>query len=202
MTKPKHEMQERFAQEYLVDLNATQAAIRAGYSPKTAASQGTRLLRKVNVIEIIDRLKAERAKRTEITADRVLKELAAVGFSDLRRVMDDDGNMMNPDEWDEDTARAVSTVEITTRSIVDEEGEGPAVVERTHKLKAWPKVSALQQIGNHLGMFPSRHEHTGKGGGPIKTQDVTIDPTKLSDKALAELMAAQDAAEDSEATKH
>src|SRR4051794_38079703 len=74
---PKHQ---RFAEEYLKDLNATQAAIRAGYSQKTAKEQGCRLLTNVNIAQRISELKDSRSKRTAIEADEVLKHLAAVGL--------------------------------------------------------------------------------------------------------------------------
>ena len=76
------EKQKRFCEEYLIDLNATQAAIRAGYKEKTAYAQGQRLLKKVEAQEYLQELMDERSKRTEITADRVLRELAAIAFSD------------------------------------------------------------------------------------------------------------------------
>lgn len=79
--------QRRFLDEYLIDLNATQAAIRAGYSAKTASSQGERLLRNVEVQALLtERMKA-REKRTEITQDKVLAELAKIGFADIRRAL-------------------------------------------------------------------------------------------------------------------
>ena len=72
--------QERFVEEYLIDLNATQAAIRAGYSPKTANEQGARLLAKVSVQTAISKAQAERSRRTGINQDRVIRELAKVAF--------------------------------------------------------------------------------------------------------------------------
>jgi phage terminase small subunit len=78
---PLNEKQKRFVKEYLVDLNATQAAIRAGYSKKTAGSQGQRLLKNVEIQTAIQASATRRAQRTEITADRVVEELATVAFS-------------------------------------------------------------------------------------------------------------------------
>lgn len=77
-----NEKQRRFAEEYIVDLNATQAAIRAGYSPKTARSIGWRLLTNVDIQEAIQAGKAKQSKRTQITADRVLEEFASVAFKE------------------------------------------------------------------------------------------------------------------------
>src|SRR3546814_8117 len=79
--------QRRFVEEYLVDLNATQAAIRAGYSKKTAASIGEENLRKPDIAKAIQEAQAARSKRTEITQDQVLKELAKIGFADIRKAI-------------------------------------------------------------------------------------------------------------------
>src|SRR5205085_1104724 len=84
---PLNDRQARFVAEYLVDLNATQAAIRAGYSARTAYSAGERLLRNVEVAAAIAEAQAARSRRTEVTADRVVLELARVAFGDPRRVM-------------------------------------------------------------------------------------------------------------------
>lgn len=75
--------QERFCEEYLIDLNATQAAIRAGYSARTANRTASEYLLKPGVKEKIQELQQQRAKRTEITMDRVLAELANIGFSPI-----------------------------------------------------------------------------------------------------------------------
>lgn len=78
--------QKRFCEEYLIDLNATKAAIRAGYAEKAAYSQGQRLLKNVEVAELITKLKAKQSERTGITADRVLAELSKLGFADMAEV--------------------------------------------------------------------------------------------------------------------
>ena len=75
--------QQRFVEEYLIDLNATQAAIRAGYSEKTAYSIGEENLRKPEISFEIQKAMDRRSKRTEITADRVLQEYAKIGFSNI-----------------------------------------------------------------------------------------------------------------------
>lgn len=144
--------QQKFVAEYLVDLNATQAAMRAGYSKKTAHSQGPRLLDNVEIKAAIAKAQEKRGARTEITADRVLQELARIGFSDIRNIFDDNGNLRSPKNWSDATAAAVSSVEVVTRSL----GEGD--VEYVHKIKVWDKNSALEKIGKHLGMFVDKQE--------------------------------------------
>ena len=84
---PLNDRQSRFVAEYLVDLNATQAAIRAGYSAATANQIGARLLVNVKVAAAIAEAQAARSRRTEVTQDRVVLELARVAFGDPRRVM-------------------------------------------------------------------------------------------------------------------
>lgn len=152
--------QERFVEEYLVDLNATQAAIRAGYSKKSAFIIGHENLRKPKVAEAVEKAQSERSKRTQVTQDRVLLELARVGFSDLRRVLTSGGGLSDPREWDDDTAAAISSFEIVTKpGGVDEEGNRE--IEHVAKVKVWDKNSALEKMGKHLGMFIDRSEVMG-----------------------------------------
>jgi phage terminase small subunit len=161
--------QDRFVEEYLVDLNATQAAIRAGYSPKTAGIQGHDILKRPKVAEAIAKAFKKRSERTEITQDRVLKELARIGFSDLRRVMTTGGNLKDPLLWDDDVAPAISSIEVVTKPGPPNK-DGEREVEHVAKIKTWDKVAALEKIGRHLGMFPTRVEHTGRNGGPVSVQ--------------------------------
>ena len=165
--------QQRFAEEYVVDLNATQAAIRANYSEKTAYSQGERLLSHVEVAAEIKRLLEERSKRTAITADRVLTELARIGLSDLRKLFTESGALRPLHELDDDAAAAVSSVKVVTRPSGEFDEDGNRIVEYVHEMKLWDKNTALVNIGRHLAMFVDRQEHTGKDGGPIQTEEVS-----------------------------
>ena len=176
--------QKRFVEEYLIDLNATQAAIRAGYSQRTANEQGARLLVNVSIAAAIEAAKEKRSERTEITQDMVLQELAKIGFSDIRKVVrwgetmvrtetDKDGNdveapyhglaLIDSTEIDDATAAAIS--EVT-------EGRNGLTV------KLHDKKGALVDIGRHLGMFKDRVEHTGKDGGPVQVVTMTPDDIK------------------------
>ena len=168
------EKQARFVAEYLVDMNATEAAKRAGYSEKTAYSIGFENLRKPEIQEAIQAAMAERAKRTEITQDMVIRELAKVAFSNGT-----------------DFARVVSTPAPTT--IVDEEGNVQQVIRPVQRVelidtdqlspdkraaiagikegkfgievKGYDKLKALELLGQHLGMF------TGKEGQKDESSD-------------------------------
>ena len=168
------EKQKQFIREYLVDLNATQAAIRAGYSEKTARSQGQRLLTHVDIAKALEKAQAERAARTEITADRVLEELAKIGFSNMQdyiRTTGEGDAFVDLSELTREQAAAIS--EVTVEDYKDGRGEDARDVRKV-KFKLSDKRSALVDIGKHLGMFVERKELTGKDGGPIETENTLI----------------------------
>jgi phage terminase small subunit len=144
--------QARFVAEYLVDLNATQAAVRAGYSPRGGDVQGVRLLGNVRVAAAIAAAQAARSVRTEVTQDRVLLELARLGFSDISHYeVDDAGNVTLAEGADPQAMRAVSTLKRKTRIIPQKNGGD--IIEHDVEIKLWDKNTALANIGKHLGMF-------------------------------------------------
>lgn len=163
------EKQRRFVAEYLVDLNATQAAIRAGYSVKTAESQGSRLLRKVQVAEAVQAGQAKRLGKLEITAERVLREIACLAFSDVRKLFDATGRLRPIHELEDDVAAALGSIELerekTTRKATDV--EEVTVEECVVKVKEWDKLRALEMLAKNLGLVKEQHEHGGAGGGAI-----------------------------------
>lgn len=144
--------QQCFVEEYIVDLNATQAAIRAGYSARSAVVTGARLLANANVAAAVQSLKDERSQRTEVTADRVLKALAAVAFGDVRALFNEDGNMIQPSKLSDEAASMVAGIEIVTSA------KGDGEVERVAKIKTNDRLRALELIGRHLSMFTDKLE--------------------------------------------
>ncbi|MFC3227351.1 terminase small subunit [Marinibaculum pumilum] len=168
--------QKRFVASYLVTGNATQAAIDAGYSEKTAARIGSENLRKPVIASEIAEAEARRAERVEINADQVVLELRRIGMSDPRALFDADGRLLPVKDWPDDIARAVSSFEVVTKRIP---GTDPVEVEHVAKVRFWPKTDALGLLGKHLGMFVNRHELTGKGGGPIETKRAELTPEEL-----------------------
>jgi phage terminase small subunit len=137
--------QQRFVEEYLIDLNATQAAIRAGFSEATAAEQGYQLLHKTSVIDAIAEAKAARSERTQITADMVVAELARIGFSNMGNYARWNGSgvdLVDSSTLNDDALRCVSEVSQTVTA------EGGTV-----KFKLHDKKGALDSLGRHLGMF-------------------------------------------------
>ena len=145
-----------FVQEYLVDLNATQAAIRAGYSAKTANEQAAQLLAKLSIQEALRKAMEAREKRTGITIDRVLEQYAKLAFFDIRKLYDESGNFKPVKDWDDETAAAVAGVETT--ELLGKEGGVMALVR---KVKLADRRAALADIGKHLGMFTEKIEHSG-----------------------------------------
>ena len=151
--------QERFVQEYLIALNATQAATRAVYSARTANEQGARLLANVSVRLRLQEAMKERTERTHITQDRVLQELARLAFSDLRKAFKDDGSLKLPKEWDDDTAAAMAGVDTTTTSVGGGDEEAPLSLT-TKKVKVFDKSAALTLAMRHLGLLNDKLELT------------------------------------------
>ena len=170
--------QQRFVDEYLVDLNAKQAAIRAGYSPRSAEVTGSRLLSNAKVAAAVAARQNRRAKRLEVTQDRVLQELARIAFADIRDLFtwDEERACYIPSrDLTDDEAAVVASIEAETTEI----GEDMPVRKIKLKLKTYDKLGALEKLAKHLGMFVDRLEHTGPGGGPIETHE-------LSDAELVE----------------
>lgn len=157
--------QQRFVDEYLVDLNATQAAIRAGYSAKTAESAGSRLLRNVKVQAAIQQAMADRLKRTEITQDRVLLEYARIAFFDPAKLFGDDGRPLPLTQIDENTRRAIAGLDVCTV------GNGDMGAGEIQKFRIANKLTALEQVGKHLGMFQGKQDE-GEEPPPIKVEIV------------------------------
>ena len=145
--------QEAFVREYLIDLNATQAAIRAGYSPKWANRQAHTLIDKNRPIaDAIQSALKKRNEKLDITADMVLRELARVAFSDARRLYNDDGSLKTPNELDDDTAAALAGID--TFEEFAGRGESRQIIGHTKKIHRWDKVKSLELLGKHLGLFP------------------------------------------------
>ncbi len=141
------EQRQRFVEEYLIDLNGTQAAIRAGYSVKTAQEQSSRLLSNVMVQEAISKAMAARSKRTGVNQDRVVLELAKIAFVKMTDVVDSNGRIRE-DATDDD----LSCIESIKYKESDNEFGGS--VER--EVKIGSKLKALELLGKHLGMWNER----------------------------------------------
>lgn len=156
--------QERFCQEYVIDLNGKQAAIRAGYAAASADVQASQLLRKPKVADRVAELQQTVADKAGVTALGLLQELRKVAHSDLRAIFDDKGNLIPIKDLPDDVAATLASIEVERR--VDGHGED-AEVYHVHKIKRWDKLRAVELLMKHLNLLVERTEHTGKGGGPV-----------------------------------
>ena len=171
--------QQRFVEEYLIDLNATQAAIRAGYSAKTAHAIGDENLRKPEIKSAIVQAQKDRSKRTEITQDRVLQEIAKLAFSRYSNYIriDGDGHPVidlsgcTPDDLD-------ALVETSTETVWEKSGEDLRPIRKV-KIKVADKGKYLELLGKHLGIVTEKVEHSG-----------SIDTSGLTDEERAARIAA------------
>ena len=132
-----------------LDLNATQAAIRAGYSPHTAKDIGCENLAKPNIAAAISQAMAERSRRTGINQDRVLQELARIGFAKITDVVDPETAKILPDASEDDLA-CIQSIKIKPNEFGTE-----------REVKLYDKKSALVDLGKHLGLFKDKMELTG-----------------------------------------
>jgi phage terminase small subunit len=171
-TPPKEKQltpkQAAFCAEYMIDLNATKAAIRAGYSEKTAASIGQENLRKPEIQREISELMAERAKRVEVSADTVLSELLKIATVDIGLAFKEDGSLKEIHDMPVEIRRAISGVDVFEE--FEGRGEDREQVGWTKKVRFWDKTKALEMLGRHLRLFIDKVEHSGPGGGPIQTE--------------------------------
>lgn len=148
--------QATFVSEYLLDLNATQAAIRAGYSKNRASEIGYQLLQKTTVQAAIQEAKEARSERIEVSADRVLQELIRLGTSNVKQLFDNRGNLLDIHEIDDNTAAAISSIEV----VMEKGQEGNETTVFTKKVRFWDKKGSLELIGKHLGIFEPKQQET------------------------------------------
>jgi len=173
---PKHQL---FVDEYLKDRNATQAAIRAGYSPKSAKVTACRLLTKANVKAEIARRAEEHARTAGIQVVDLLLEMKAIAFSDLRRLFDDDGKPLDPSMWPEEAAKAVAAFDVAGKRDLGPDGES---IGLTWKIRLHDKQKALFTLLEFLRLL----NQPGQRAGADVAAKFQIDATK----ALAQLQAA------------
>lgn len=145
-----NDKQLRFCEEYVIDLNATQAAIRSGYSVDTAAVIGCENLRKPNIQEKIFELQKAISDRNGNLAQRVIDELVKVGFSNIQDYIDNDNAITDLKEIPIEKAAAVSSVKKSTTTFGEPGNEGTKEVV---EFKLWDKITALEKLGKHVGIF-------------------------------------------------
>ncbi|WMT85580.1 terminase small subunit [Pelagibacterium sp. 26DY04] len=168
----KNAKHEAFAQGLAKGLSASEAYVAAGY--KESRSAASRLSTNVNIEARVSELVGKGAERAEATVERVLHEMARLGFSDVRKAFTPGGALLPPQEWDDDFAAAVAAVEVVSRNTNEKDAEGRTVIEHVHKIKMWDKNSALEKIAKHLGMFVERVEHSGSMNLVVTPEDAEL----------------------------
>jgi phage terminase small subunit len=169
----------RFCDEYLVDLSVRGAYLRAGFkttNKNSTDAAASRLLGTVKCQAYIAHLMKEREARTHITQDRVLHELALIGFLDIGKAFDDSGNLMSLTAMPEDIRRAIGGMEIDNITV------GETTIGTTSKVKIIEKTKALELLGRHLKMFTDKAEISNPPGEAFKTEQVPPNYAKLDAK--------------------
>lgn len=149
MTKPLPPKQELFCEEYLKDLNATRAAIRAGYSKKTSMEQGYQLLQKPSVAKRIAQLKEERSERTKINTDWVLQRLGEEATADLKDIVTDEGSLKPVSEWPLIWRQGLIDG-IDIEELYEKIGDARVNIGRVSKIKMGARIKRIELIGKHV----------------------------------------------------
>lgn len=161
MAKQRNDRRLEFVRQYLVDLCAAKAAVRAGYSKRRAGPTGTRLMQDHGIQKAIAEAMAERSKRTQITQDMVLAEYAKLAFLDPRRFFDESGNLIDVHKLPADVAAALGAMDVTVEKVGEDE-EGKPRFAMIRKIKFADKKGALDSVARCLGMFKDKVEVTVK----------------------------------------
>lgn len=175
--------QQAFVEQYVIDLNATQAAIRAGYASNSAGPQAYDLLQLPHIKNAVDRALSQRSSRVNMQADQVLHEMSLLSHARIDHyVVSDEGQVELAEGAPDGAMAAIQSIKRKTH--VKYDNETGVEIGRTYdvEIKLWDKPTPLKLMGRHVGLFADRVEHTGKDGGPIETvtkvERVIIDAPK------------------------
>lgn len=168
--------QETFCQKYIENGGNASEAYRAAYDAENMANKtiweaASRLLADSKVSARVNELKEIHLRKHKVNVARVLEEYSRLAFLDIRKAFDEEGRLKPIQELDDDTAAAIAGLEVET--LFEGKGGDREVVGRLSKIKLSDKKGALDSLAKHLGMFIDRHEHSGKDGGAIITEDRT-----------------------------
>lgn len=154
--------QRRFCEEYLIDLNATQSAIRAGYSEKTAGQIGEQNLKKLEIQSLISILQEKKSKELNISQNKVLNELCKVAFGDVKNYFDAKGNLIDISKLENQISASIKSITVQQDKI---EKNNKNVIETSiKKIESYDKLRALDTINKMLGYYaPIKQDHTTNG---------------------------------------
>lgn len=159
--------QTRFVAEYLANgLNATKAAISAGYSAKNADTEGSRLLVNVKVAAEISKKTQKVLDKLDFSVDRTMKEVARLAFFDPAKLFEDDGSLKRIADIDEDTRSVIAALEVT--ELFEGDGEQKHAYGLLKKVKLSDRRGALDMLMRYHALYRDKVEHTGKDGGPVQ----------------------------------
>lgn len=144
--------QARFVAEYRVDLNATQAAIRAGYSARTAESIGRQLLRKSTVAAAIAKQTERQLEAADLSATRTLEEMRRLGFSNVADLFDEKGDLRPLHTLTREQAACIASLEVVMKNATAGDGK----IDRVLKIKIWDKPRVLEMLGKHFALLTER----------------------------------------------
>ena len=177
-----------FVGEYIISLSSKDAAEKAGYSKGTAATIASTWVsdpkKKPRVYKAIEEAMKKREHRTEVKQDRVLLELARIGFASIKDAFDENNNLKEIKDLDDDVAAAISSIEI--EDLFDGRGADRTHIGYTKKIKFWNKNDALNTIAKHLGMLKEKMELTGKDGNPLVPSSIDLIVNFVKSKAEKE----------------
>jgi phage terminase small subunit len=148
--------QERFAHEYVKDLNATQAAKRAGFSKATAYSAGQRLLKNVEIGRLVASLKEKQIAKSGLSAQMVLDELTKLGFSNVRDLFDAQGDLRSIHDLTPAQSACIASVEVVMKNATAGDGK----VDRVLKIRTWDKPKVLELLAKHFALLTEVVKHT------------------------------------------
>jgi len=143
--------QVQFCREYIIDMNATQAYIRAGYAEHSAGQNAAILMKKHKIQALIKKFARDRALRTQTEADQIVSQLARIGMSDIRKIFTANGQLKRVEDLDADTAASIQSVKVTQRPTVDYDGE--KTYEDVVEYKLADKRGALELLGKHISLW-------------------------------------------------
>lgn len=159
-----------FCEEYLTDLNATQAAIRAGYSEKYAHTNAAKLLHNTTIKEYIEKRKKDRLQRIEITQDAVLQEIAIVAFANVtdyvkvverEATVEIDGKIIPLLDAEGNPVKYKTVEPVLTEELTENQKRALAIIKRGRdgfEIKPYDKLAALEKLGRHLGLWDKKPE--------------------------------------------
>lgn len=180
-TKGTTEQQKLFAYAYFNNGgNATQAAISAGYSQRSATSTASLILTYPNVIKLLDELNETIKERAIVTKEQIAAELVKIGFSDIRNFFDENSLLLPLKNIPDDAAAALSSVEVD--QLWGATMDGREQIGETKKAKMYDKLKALSQLTDLYGFnAPTKQAQTNSAGEDVAIHILSLDPLKIAD---------------------